>query len=1040
MLVRMGQLQSEGLKLIVGPPNSGRSGEVVRLLAAAAEREPILVVPSTEEAERFERDLCAGGASIGISIRTFPHLFEGIAALGSGRGDAIGPRLSGPQRLALARAATTTSGLRVLRRSAAGPGFAVALDALIAELQAALIKPRTLRASAEAAEGDSAAELELATLYETYVGLRERSGRSDEGSIALAALAALREAPGEWRGRPVYLYGFDDLNEAQLELVGLLASSAEVTIAVNYSDQKALSARGELLVRLREELGAEIVKTLEFDRDYTSRASLRQLDRQLFEPAAEPVAADDGVRLIEAAGERGEAEAIGTEIAALLTAGAAPEEIVVALRRPGGDGPLMAAVLRSMDIPVALAGELPVDRTAVGRALIELCLAAFPAADTDPAAALLAHLRSDPSFKPGLADRIELTMRRGGAVAIEDLIGDWNSPPRHLARVREAGEGPRALHALARCARDLAQAAHRERAPIAGELTGGVPLDPIELRAARVAAETLDELALAGELPGCPEPSVSDAVEALQASTVPAWRGTTEGRVRIAGPGRLRGARARFLFCAGMQEGVFPGRGSSDPLLGEQARSRLGIPALRRRDQGDDERYLFHVCVTRPTERLYLSWRQSDDDGRPLPRSPFVDEVLDLVGDGSEISEDEIKRKTGLADVVPAPAEASTGRALARALAVRGHVREGGAEAAAAIDMPGGVREEVAAALSAIPDMETKPGPLRNPAVLSALAQRTLLSANSLEGWVQCSYRWFVDHELRPQRLDPVPDPLWLGSVVHGALQRLYYEAPGSDTIPRPGDVRRWNERFSELLDEEVENDDSPAGNPARRIALARVRLQVEAFLVTESESETEMRPRRDLLEVGFGFDRPGEEGAHDEGGESELGPLDLGAVALRGRIDRIDVSPDGSSALLRDYKTSSKVSGAKQVRDQGKLQIQLYMLAMRQLMELDPVGGLYQPLAATGESNRRPRGMVRNDRDLEGFSLVGTDLLAPEAFEEELEAARSLASEKGRAMLAGEITRDPLGGKCPKWCSFQAICRLERAVGADEDEQGFSE
>ena len=37
-----------------------------------------------------------------------------------------------------------------------------------------------------------------------------------------------------------------------------------------------------------------------------------------------------------------------------------------------------------------------------------------------------------------------------------------------------------------------------------------------------------------------------------------------------------------------------------------------------------------------------------------------------------------------------------------------------------------------------------------------------------------------------------------------------------------------------------------------------------------------------------------------------------------------------------------------------------------------------------------------------------------------------------------GDITRDPLNGRCNKYCEYQPICRLERAVGLeDEGENG---
>ncbi len=62
----------------------------------------------------------------------------------------------------------------------------------------------------------------------------------------------------------------------------------------------------------------------------------------------------------------------------------------------------------------------------------------------------------------------------------------------------------------------------------------------------------------------------------------------------------------------------------------------------------------------------------------------------------------------------------------------------------------------------------------------------------TLETFDTCSYRWFVDHELRPRPLDPTPDPLVQGGLMHAALEQLYREAPGEDALPRPGDVDEW--------------------------------------------------------------------------------------------------------------------------------------------------------------------------------------------------------------------------------------------------------
>lgn len=1017
------------LKLIVGPPNSGRAGEVLARLRGMLDRDPLLLVPTGDDIARFERDLCVDGEpAIGATIRTFASLFDQVVAATATPSP---PTLTAPQRLALVRAAIASTPLGVLARSARSRGFAPALDTLIAELQAALISPAELRAAGERDPAAMPAERELAALYASYVELREQAGRSDAGSIAAAAVAALRADPTLWRERPVLIYGFDDLTEVQLELTLALAGACDVTVAVNYEDRDALSARARLLGRLAEE-GAEVAGELEFDPAYTASESLRGLAAGLFEPAPESAVDGDGaVRLLDCAGERTEAEAVGIEIARLLAAGASADEIVVVLRRPAAEGPLMASVLREMGIPVTLEADLPLAATAVGRSLISLCRAASEDGEPDD---VIAHLRADTAFRAGRADWAERGVARAETPSVEALIEKWGERvPAHLRRVLEAGGPLERVRAVAVSARRLAETVHRERAPLAGERSHEVPLDPIELRAGVAAAELLEELADVATLPGLGTPDLADAAAAIESGTVRSWQGSTEGRVRVLSPYRVRAARVRHLFCCALQEGTFPGRGAADPLLGEEGRRALGIPALRRGDQDDEERYLFYVCVSRPTESLTLTWRSSDEEGRPSARSPFIDEVVDLLGDDAEATEEALTRKRGLAQAVPAVAEATGPRMLARALtaaygpapdAHRRSLDSLGCDLATA----GGVLELT----SQTPDPGWKPGPLSHPEVLKAIGERDAVSAGSLEGWVECSYRWFVNHELAPQRLEPTADPLWLGGLVHDALHQLYLEPPGADLIPRPADAGRWKRRFSELLDELLADPGRAASSPDRRLAVARVRIQVDAFLDEEAERQTDLRPRPELLERSFGFKEV----------DDDPGALELGGLSLRGLIDRIDVAPDGRRALVRDYKTSKAVSNRAKFDGDGKLQLPLYMLIARERLGLDPVAGLYHPLGAY--KDRRGRGIALREECAEGGVLEGAgiatrtkDVVSREELDSELERAREVAAENATRMLAGDIHRDPHAGKCPRYCEFQPICRLERAIGLEDEAEG---
>src|SRR5918999_4821170 len=103
-------LRAMSLALIVGPPNSGRAGEIRARLEAALDRDPVLVVPTFDDADRFERELCTrspgrGGrdrAVVGASIQTFGGFSEEVARA---TGAMLRPLLSDTQRLALVRAA-----------------------------------------------------------------------------------------------------------------------------------------------------------------------------------------------------------------------------------------------------------------------------------------------------------------------------------------------------------------------------------------------------------------------------------------------------------------------------------------------------------------------------------------------------------------------------------------------------------------------------------------------------------------------------------------------------------------------------------------------------------------------------------------------------------------------------------------------------------------------------------------------------------------------------------------------------------------------
>lgn len=983
------------LTLIHGPPNSGRAGKVRRALLAALDRDPVLVVPTFDDVHAFERELSANGAVLGADVMTFRALFRAVATAGGAPPRAV---LTPAQRLGAvaAAAAERQPQLGPLRSSALRPGFPLALERLLDELQGAGLAPADVEATAGTLEG-SAYLADVASLFAAYMSVRERLGTVDAHAIAREAIGLLRDDSGFWR-RPVFVYGLDDMTPNQLDLIAALAGAVEVAVALPHEQgHTVLERRNAPLLEALLEIGVDSVEETVADPANTDSPLLFHLERSFGSAEPERLPRDESLVFLRSAGERGEAEAIAVEVARLLAAGTDPERVAIVARDPGRRGPSIASVLESYGIPTALEAEVPAATTSVGGSVVALLEALL---GTRRASDLLRYLRGPAGAPPGRVDWFERRLRRerirDAATALKLWEEKYGEAPPGVAQVREAASRPA----------DLA----REVGALVTAM-GGRAGSNLEARTAGAIANAMVERAELDGLVPAPE-SIARAVAAIG---VRAWSGPVEDRIRIADPRQVRAARFDHVFVASLQDGEFPRRFGGDPFLSERQRKALALPP--RHDTEAEERYLFHACLALPRQRLYLSYRDCDEDGAAEAPSPFVDEIRHLVEAGEE------PRGRGLADVVHRVAAAPSETELARAIAAHGPAAEPEALlAVAGAQTVTGERVRARLDRARVAEAATRaPGPLSNPAVIDSLGEVHAYGGTTLEGFDLCSYRWFVSHELSPQPLDPAPDPLVQGGIAHAALHSLYSERPGGDPLPRPDSLSAWIARGAELVDE-VAAARGLGGHPTERAMLARVEGLLTRFLTEEARRETGgFEPW--LLEEEFS---ESEEAAHPV--------LELDGWRLHGAIDRVDRAADGR-ALVIDYKLAGKVSPGDKLEEEAKLQLQLYTLAVAELWGAEPVGGIYHPLRGTSE--RRPRGFVREEdaADLAGYGLAKTDKLAREELDGLLADTRRRAGEIVSRMRAGRIDRDPgprpglrNHGVCPPFCDFAPICRRDRA------------
>ncbi len=483
-----------------------------------------------------------------------------------------------------------------------------------------------------------------------------------------------------------------------------------------------------------------------------------------------------------------------------------------------------------------------------------------------------------------------------------------------------------------------------------------------------------------------------------------------EGHVAVVDLLRARTRRAEIVFVLGLEEGSLPRRARPSAFLDDDRRRELDVDArLAKADPVVRDRYLFYTACTRPSRRLYLVREAATDDGAPLQSSPFWDDVRAVLD-----PEDAARWTTRRAlSALVWPIEAApTERERVRALA---WLASSDRASAGALARAHGWGRRFERALGAF----DRPTRLTHPVVLQSLESRAMFGVTELETFAGCSSIWFVERLLDPKTMDAEVDARMRGSIAHQALFKFFSGLPkrlGSERVP------------AERLDEALEFlreclAEAIAGGAEARLELTDLqrseleqglRRDLEAVVCAEAESTLPLVPRR--FEVSFGSERSAP--------ELQRG-LDLETFHLSGKIDRIDLDPHAARGIVWDYKSGKTAHSAAEIERELKLQIPLYMLVLRDLVGVEPLGGLYQPLA--GE--RKARGLLRASAKEDGVpGYSRNDYVADEDFWAKVGVAQEAARGIVARIRAGDVRHDPREGTCPSWCELAPMCRIRRA------------
>lgn len=526
---------------------------------------------------------------------------------------------------------------------------------------------------------------------------------------------------------------------------------------------------------------------------------------------------------------------------------------------------------------------------------------------------------------------------------------------------------------------------------------------------------------------------------------------------------RTRLKKIRVLFFVGVNDGVIPGTGGGGGLLSDMERQffldrgRELAPSVRQKIF--EQRLYLYQTMTKPTERLYLSYSKVNGEGKAILPSYLIRTIQGMypslktekvtgrkTADLSEISskEDGLDDYAGLLRVYlnheTASEEEENVKKLLTMLV----------EAYGEDEVAGKIRE---AALTTYENV-----PLSDMAAELLYKERNKGSVSRLEQFAACAYAHFLRYGLELKEQEEYDfDAMDFGIVYHHVLECLSRELSKQRVTFAEAEEGLVRELIDRAFDEYAEEYGgyilhSSSRNEHRIGQMKKVLMQsVTAMQYQLSKGafvpswfEKNFRMQGDFLIVG--------------------------------KIDRIDICRENGKVYVKvvDYKSGNKKLSLEEVYYGLSLQLPAYMNAALEMLretepesEIVPASMLYSRLQnpyvdetvkdveAELRSLMRPEGLsadadeiltlldeesdgksdvVRIARNKDGSLSKSSQAISEEAFATVLSYTQHKMNELMKEMRGGEIGAEPAHIEKDKnssctYCSYRGICGMDMRI-----------
>lgn len=509
--------------------------------------------------------------------------------------------------------------------------------------------------------------------------------------------------------------------------------------------------------------------------------------------------------------------------------------------------------------------------------------------------------------------------------------------------------------------------------------------------------------------------------------------------VLITSINEIRGLRFDYLFIAGLVDGEFPTRFNPEIFYS-------GTYAKSARNHQLEERYHFYQSLCAWNKALYLSYAKFEDE-KKLVESTFIQELLKLFdvrkidNSGYDIllySQEELLKNIGeswkykkLDELKNRTAGQSLDwKRLLKSLEIDKLRRE---NPFLETQFNGYLLYDEK--LESFPNYKHELNKESLEFINSFLEKE--YSITQLETFALCPFKYFLTRVLRLEEIKEPSDEieaLELGSLLHSILYEFYTVLREKDLVINKSTDTEFNKAKKILFDIAKANFDSlNFSSPMTFFEKEKIfglngnQKESILFKFIEHERNQDKNSLPAYFEVAFGSIR--RSGADEK--LSTYVPIKVGAVNLRGKIDRIDIDIKNKLLTIIDYKLGGKKPSIKDLEEGIALQLPVYLYAANKILtdkleiNLKPFGMIIFSLKfQEGKFGRQNINIAGRKKVDMGTKVELNEGLINTTSDKINGYVKSIS--QGKFNLS---TLEDRENKVCRYCNFHSICRVQELM-----------